>query len=74
MEFTHNLFLISIQTFKNKKYLILKLVDENSNIYTVVDKNVEHEDLDIFNLYRCELILTSSERYGLRLELKRATR
>ena len=70
MNIQNNLFLIGItQNQKNKNYIILNLCDSTSNIFHVVDKNLEHNSLELFKLYTCELELTCSEKYGIMINL-----
>ena len=70
MNIQNNLFLIGINQSQNKKpYLILNLCDSTSNIFHVVDKNLEHNNLDLFKLYTCELEITCTEKYGIMINL-----
>ena len=70
MNIQNNLFLIGINQSQNKKpYLILNLCDSTSNIFHVVDKNLEHTNLELFKLYTCELEVSSSEKYGIMINL-----
>ena len=69
MNIQNNLFLIGVQQIQKKNYLILNLCDSTSNIFHVVDKNLEHINLELFKLYTCELDLTCSEKYGIMINL-----
>ena len=69
MNIQNNLFLIGVQQSQKKNYLILNLCDSTSNIFHVVDKNLEHNNLELFKLYTCELELTCSEKYGVMINL-----
>lgn len=54
---------------KEKNYVMLKFCDSTSNIFDIVSKNMEHQNLELFNLYNVELVLTNHSKYGLKLEL-----
>ena len=69
MNIQNNLFLIGVQQIQKKNYLILNLCDSTSNIFHVVDKNLEHINLELFKLYTCELDLTCSDKYGIMINL-----
>ena len=69
MNIQNNLFLIGIQQNQKKNYLILNLCDSTSNIFHVVDKNLDHTNLDLFKLYTCELEITCNEKYGIMINL-----
>ena len=69
MNIQNNLFLIRIQQKQKKNYLILNLCDSTSNIFHVVDKNLDHTNLDLFKLYTCELEITCTEKYGIMINL-----
>lgn len=59
---------------KEKNYVMLKFCDSTSNIFDIVSKNMDNQNLELFNLYNVELSLTSHTKYGLRLELVNAWR
>lgn len=65
------MFLIGINPSdkKEKNYVMLKFVDSTSNIFDIVSKNMDHQNLELFNLYNIELCLTNNYKYGLKLEL-----
>ena len=71
MIINNTLYLIGINPSdkKEKSYVMLKFVDSTSNIFDIVSKNMEHQNLELFNLYNVELVLTNHSKYGLRLEL-----
>ena len=69
MNIQNNLFLIGVQQIQKKNYLILNLCDSTSNIFHVVDKNLEHINLELFKLYTCELDLTCSDKYWVMINL-----
>ena len=53
---------------KEKNYVMLKFCDSTSNIFDIVSKRPDDQNLELFNLYNVELSLTSHNKYGLRLE------
>ena len=53
---------------KEKNYVMLKFCDSTSNIFDIVSKNMEYQNLEVFNLYNIELCLTNHSKYGLKLE------
>ena len=59
---------------KEKNYVMLKFCDSTSNIFDIVSKRLEDQNLELFNLYNVELSLTNHTKYGLRLELVSASR
>ena len=69
MNIQNNLFLIGIQQNQKKKYLILNWCDSTCNIFHVVDKNLDHNNLELFKLYTCELEITCTEKYGIMINL-----
>ena len=71
MIINNTLYLIGINPSdkKEKNYVMLKFCDSTSNIFDIVSKNMEHQNLELFNLYNVELSLTNHNKYGLRLEL-----
>ena len=69
MNIQNNLFLIGIQQNQKKNYLILNLCDSTSNIFHVVDKNLDQNNLNIFKIYTCELEITCNEKYGIMINL-----
>ena len=71
MIINNTLYLIGINPSdkKEKNYVMLKFCDSTSNIFDIVSKNMEHQNLELFNLYNVELSLTNHTKYGLRLEL-----
>ena len=71
MIINNTLYLIGINPSdkKEKNYVMLKFCDSTSNIFDIVSKNMEHQNLELFNLYNVELVLTNHSKYGLRLEL-----
>ena len=68
------MYLIGINVNDKKNYVMLKFCDSTSNIFDIVSKNMENQNLVLFNLYNVELSLTSHTKYGLRLELVSASR
>lgn len=71
MIINNTLYLIGINPAdkKEKNYVMLKFCDSTSNIFDIVSKNMEHQNLELFNLYNVELCLTNHYKYGLKLEL-----
>lgn len=71
MIINNTLYLIGINPSdkKEKNYVMLKFVDSTSNIFDVVSKRPDDQNLELFNLYNVELSLTNHSKYGLRLEL-----
>lgn len=63
------LYLIGVNPNDKKEYIMLKFCDSTSNIFDIVSKNMEHQNLELFNLYNVELVLTNHSKYGLKLEL-----
>ena len=70
MIINNTLYLIGINPSdkKEKNYVMLKFCDSTSNIFDIVSKNMENQNLELFNLYNVELSLTNHAKYGLRLE------
>lgn len=71
MIINNTLYLIGVNPSdkKEKNYVMLKFCDSTSNIFDIVSKNMEHQNLELFTLYNVELNLTNHNKYGLKLEL-----
>ena len=69
MNIQNNLFLIGIQQNQKKKYIRVNLCGSTSKSLQVVDKKLDHNNLELFKLYTCELELNCSEKYGIMMNL-----
>lgn len=68
MIINNTLYLIGVNPNDKKEYIMLKFCDSTSNIFDIVSKRLDDQNLELFNLYNVELSLTNHTKYGLKLE------